>query len=851
MAHSINWNSYDLSGYNLRVTWPEDMLDRLIDILQLQDLAYAGKGMAGPRTMTMPIIITGTTLANLNSNIETIRGLLNQEEDCLLTIDGISSRMWYARFVSLRGSYTSDRTWQGNLVFTCHDPKGYATSPSTQIETLAENESAGYGGTILSIFSDAANGFIYVAGETTNKVYKLSSTDLTKIAESPSYGGTINCICGDSSPTGYIYYGGIGGAGQYDIVKLDKATMAVEVRGPDYGGIIQCCCLKGSYVFYAGSGGAGENDIAKLAISDMTTILRSADFGAQVNAIVANSTHVFGGGSVGVERVRRYLIADMSYVDQSDDYVSAITGLALTTDGLYVLACGLADTVWRITIAAMGTEVVSADLGGDLNAICCDDDYIYTVGADNVVYTLDVAFTVGASHIAKDAGSYGNDLYAIAIDSDNHLYIGGFGTQTVWKLDSRHMPLITQSIEDLGVGASGGRAICERDGYIYTTNSDAKVVKLRVIDLTVVAQSPIYGQVIYALCVDDDGFVYCAGSISGDDVVWKLNADGLSFVAAGPAYGGVIWCLCCADGEDYIYYGGDGGAGQYDMCKLLKSDMATIVRGTDYGGVIYCCCTNTGTQVYYGGDGGAGQYDMCKAAKADMTTITRGNDYGGIILGCAIDDAGTCIYYGGIGGLVTKTDVATMGTDLDSAALGGSVFSVAADATHCYASTQTTQAVYKMLIADMTLVGKTPDYGALVYCCNIDDSYIYVQNTIDQCIDKLDKRVLWTRSDHEITVTTSGTDKANPEITLVFSGNHYSGISIENQTTSQTFTWEGGALDTEQMIIDSELWYVELEGASAMSGQDGDFVQLAAGANTIYIEDFVGTFQIDWTDAFA
>ncbi len=64
-------------------------------------------------------------------------------------------------------------------------------------------ESTGYGGSIYALTQD--DNYIYVGGETTQKVYKLNKSNLSKVAESDDYGGNIWALTQDDN---YIYVGG-------------------------------------------------------------------------------------------------------------------------------------------------------------------------------------------------------------------------------------------------------------------------------------------------------------------------------------------------------------------------------------------------------------------------------------------------------------------------------------------------------------------------------------------------------------------------------------------------------------------------------------------------------------------
>ena len=64
-------------------------------------------------------------------------------------------------------------------------------------------ESLDYGGNICALAQD--DNYVYVGGDTTQKVYKLNKSDLSKVVESISYGGAINALTQDDN---YVYVGG-------------------------------------------------------------------------------------------------------------------------------------------------------------------------------------------------------------------------------------------------------------------------------------------------------------------------------------------------------------------------------------------------------------------------------------------------------------------------------------------------------------------------------------------------------------------------------------------------------------------------------------------------------------------
>ena len=81
-----------------------------------------------------------------------------------------------------------------------------------------EAESVDYGGDILALAQD--DNYVYVGGGTTNKVYKLNKSGLSKAGESGSYGGTINALTQDDN---YVY---VGGGTTNKVYKLNKSDLS-------------------------------------------------------------------------------------------------------------------------------------------------------------------------------------------------------------------------------------------------------------------------------------------------------------------------------------------------------------------------------------------------------------------------------------------------------------------------------------------------------------------------------------------------------------------------------------------------------------------------------------------------
>ena len=74
--------------------------------------------------------------------------------------------------------------------------------------------------------------YVYCGGITTRTVWKIAKSDMSKVAESADYGGTIRALTEDSN---YVY---CAGATTQTVWKIAKSDMSKIADSDNYGGII-------------------------------------------------------------------------------------------------------------------------------------------------------------------------------------------------------------------------------------------------------------------------------------------------------------------------------------------------------------------------------------------------------------------------------------------------------------------------------------------------------------------------------------------------------------------------------------------------------------------------------------
>jgi hypothetical protein len=802
--------------------------------------------------MTLDIYITGANQAQCEERYWDVRGLLDQEDECELKLDRFNDRYWMAKFDSLSPlTFVGKNVVSATLIFTMHDRAAYANTESSETVVLNETESADYGDDVRGICHDSE--FVYCCGITTKKVWKLSLKDLTKIAESSAFVGDLYAICCDDD---YIYTAGADNTPY----KLLKTTLALVATGPDYGGDVYCICCDNDaagYIYYGGNGGAGQYDACKLLKSNMTTIVRSPDYGGIIYAICLDDidTYVYYGGDGGAGQydIDQLDIATMAAETRGSTYAAIIRGLAV--DATYVYGCGDFDNIQRIDVATMAVVTLSADLGTDLNCITIDDDYIYTAGDDNYIYKLDKAFTTGETYISSQyPNSYGDDIYAINIDAANNaLYIGGKDIKTVWKVDSRHLSLCAESTTKFGTYFL---AMCCDADYVYVAGYQATyqyVWKLRKSDLTVIKKSPAYGGAIRAVACQQDpnGYVYCGGETV--QKVWRLSKGDLSFIEESADYTAMITTICVSQSDAYVYWAGADGAASV-VNRSPYNSLTIAATSAAYGGDV-TDVVEDGTYVYCGGG------TVNRIFQLNRLTLAKNwqsdNAYGGTIF-CIASDGWGYVYCGGSVDTIMQVDITDQSTFGTSADLGGDRYAIEVDDDYVY-TVGLDGYCQKLYYATLAIVAKYALDSATNYFLAMGNGYIYAMGyhltplPATASAIRLDKRHLWRRWDNEVTLTTSGTARSNPVISI--SATIYALYweqGILNEGLNQEFNWRGDVETTPEVLeVDSELWYVTLDGVSAMSGASGDFVQISEVAPTLYFQDIAGTVTITWSDRFA
>ena len=282
-------------------------------------------------------------------------------------------------------------------------------------------ESVNYGGTIRAL--TALGGFVYCAGETTRKVWKLDPADMSiVVAESADYGGSIHAL---TALDGFIYCGGVT---TKKVWKLNASDLVKVGESADYGGSIYALTALDGFVYCAGP---TTKKVWKLDPADMSKVAESADYGSTIFALAALDGFVYCGGDVYTTcKVWKLNASDLVKVGESVNYGGYIN--ALTVLGNYVYCGGYATRkVWKLNASDLVKVAESVNYGGTIRALTVLGGFVYCAGE-----TTRKVWRLNASDLVKvgESADYGGTVWDLTV-LGNYVYCGGETTKKVWRIN--------------------------------------------------------------------------------------------------------------------------------------------------------------------------------------------------------------------------------------------------------------------------------------------------------------------------------------------------------------------------------------------------------------------------------
>lgn len=443
---------------------------------------------------------------------------------------------------------------------------------------------------------------------------------------------------------GSVYAGGsfvtAGGVVANNIAKWNGSSWAPLGTGTNgvstFSRSVFALTIDGSGMVYVGgsinmAGGVAVNNIARwngTAWSTLGTgINGNHTTSSTVTALVAKNTTIFAGGSFGTaggtvaNSIAQWNTGTISWarvgtapgpaqgINGSVFAVAVDSNGAVYVGGNFTTAGGIAANSiakWNgTTWSALGTGILDTNIYGVATS---EDTFVDLLAIDNLdnVYAGGSFTTAGgvlANGIAKwdgttwsALGAGARGLSALAIDSNNNVYVGGF----------------------FFLGTSGGGGVAKWNGTTMTmlgTHFDAN---------------------INALAIDGNGNVYAGGRFStaggvAANHVAKWN--GTAWAPLGSGINGEVLSLAL-DGSGSVYVGGSfttaGGLAANNIAKWNGTTWTPLGAGTNSYGV-YALAVQ-GNVLFVGGGfttaGGVAANNVAKWDGTTWTTLGTGtNDY--------------------------------------------------------------------------------------------------------------------------------------------------------------------------------------------------------------------------------
>jgi hypothetical protein len=281
----------------------------------------------------------------------------------------------------------------------------------------------GYGSTWTS-----DNSYVYAGGGTTNKVYQYWKSNMTKKAETASYGGTIKAIAEDST---YIY---VGGMTTQKVYQYWKSNMTLKTMSANYGGTIWTITVDLNYIY----AGGGTQKVYQYWKSNLTFKAMTADYGGTINALVQDSTYVYVGGWT-TNKVYQYWKSNMTKKAETASYGGNIYNLV--QDYTYIYVGG--DTTSRVCQYWKSNLTYKAQTGGGqiIYGLAIDNTYIYAGGDGQKVYQ----YWKSNLTLKASTPSYGGDIRPLTQDS-TYIYAGGDTTNKVYQYWKSNLTKKTETL---------------------------------------------------------------------------------------------------------------------------------------------------------------------------------------------------------------------------------------------------------------------------------------------------------------------------------------------------------------------------------------------------------------------
>jgi hypothetical protein len=343
--------------------------------------------------------------------------------------------------------------------------------------------------------------YIYAAGDTTQQVWKIAVSNMTKMANSTSYGGIIYTMCADNTN---VFCAGatIKKIFKYYLNNLTKITESTALFGITWDSNL---FVDTGYVYVT------DANFLKCRVYHKGNLSYLGTTPYQYTcSVVSDNTYFYVGYFCMTDppsaRIEKFYTSNLTYVTETPSLGSA--GIGVRT-------------------------------------ICQDNYYLYSsvndgFGTETFVYKF---YKSNMTIAAGPSADYGGRIYSSSIDPMNgaYIYVGGTGGK-IWKLYTSNLTKISEST------SYGGNiyAVTAINGYVYAAGATTnKVYQYWGSNLTKKAESASYGGTIWSLSYSytevwpspPTGFTATPDGRFAIDLAWTRGSHTSKTVIRGSTYG--------------------------------------------------------------------------------------------------------------------------------------------------------------------------------------------------------------------------------------------------------------------------------------------------------------------------
>lgn len=268
--------------------------------------------------------------------------------------------------------------------------------------------------------------FIFCGGQT-NKVHKLDPSDLTEIAASADYGGSVTCVTAHGE---YVY---CGGNTTQKIWKIRISDMAKVSESADLGGGSRKLVHDGQYLYAVGL----FNKVIKIDPSDMSTVASSSSYGNSLQSVCELGDHVYA-GRYSNAYLYKFAKSNLSEISSYRYNTAADHVYCVTTDGEFLYCGGWTKQRMDKINTSMSFQAQSDAYGASFRAATIDNEFLYAGGN-----TILKVWQIDTSDMSKNAESAamtpGTNIGSIHFDGYFIYAVADNTEKKVWKIDPSDM----------------------------------------------------------------------------------------------------------------------------------------------------------------------------------------------------------------------------------------------------------------------------------------------------------------------------------------------------------------------------------------------------------------------------